>query len=140
MEEKKDLTVWQRLSKTFGPNSLLGMDDPTYKFDKKEILRTQNKAEYEKQKLEKQQTLFLNDNWKKIENNLYSQAVYYEPNRISAFYDYESMEYTPEISTALDIYAEESTTPNHDGFILQIYSESKRIKRSLLCDVCQMTQ
>ena len=134
MEEKKDLTVWQRLSKTFGPNSLLGMDDPTYKFDKKEILRTQNKAEYEKQKLEKQQTLFLNDNWKKIENNLYSQAVYYEPNRISAFYDYESMEYTPEISTALDIYAEESTTPNHDGFILQIYSESKRIK-SILADL-----
>ena len=134
MEENKNLTVWQRLSKTFGPNSLLGMDDPTYKFDKKEILRTQSKGEYEKGKLEMQQTLFLNDNWKKIENNLYSQAVYYEPNRISAFYDYESMEYTPEISTALDIYAEESTTPNHDGFILQIYSESKRIK-SILADL-----
>jgi hypothetical protein len=110
------------------------MDDPTYKFDKKEILRTQSKAEYEKGKLEMQQTLFLNDNWKKIENNLYSQAVYYEPNRISAFYDYESMEYTPEISTALDIYAEESTTPNQDGYILQIYSESKRIK-SILVDL-----
>jgi hypothetical protein len=38
------------------------------------------------------------------------------------------MEYTPEISAALDIYAEESTTTNEDGFILQIYSESKRIK------------
>jgi hypothetical protein len=38
------------------------------------------------------------------------------------------MEFTPEISTALDIYAEESTTPNQDGFILQIYSESKRVK------------
>jgi hypothetical protein len=38
------------------------------------------------------------------------------------------MEFTPEISTALDIYAEESTTPNQDGFILQVYSESKRIK------------
>jgi uncharacterized membrane protein YgcG len=38
------------------------------------------------------------------------------------------MEFTPEISTALDIYAEESTTPNQDGYILQIYSESKRVK------------
>jgi hypothetical protein len=38
------------------------------------------------------------------------------------------MEYTPEISAALDIYSEESTTTNEDGFILQIYSESKRIK------------
>jgi hypothetical protein len=35
---------------------------------------------------------------------------------------------TPEISAALDIYAEESTTTNEDGYILQIYSESKRIK------------
>jgi hypothetical protein len=44
------------------------------------------------------------------------------------------MEYTPEISAALDIYAEESTTPNEDGFVLQIYSESKRIK-SVLADL-----
>ena len=63
-----------------------------------------------------------------MENNLYSQAIYYEPTRLSSQYDYESMEYTPEISAALDIYAEESTTTNEDGFILQIYSESKRIK------------
>jgi len=131
-QNEKNLTIWQRLSKTFGPNSLLGMDDPTYKFDKKEILKTTDKSKFEKEKLEIQQTLFLSDNWKKIENNLYSQAVYYEPNRISAFYDYESMEYTPEISTALDIYAEESTTSNHDGFILQVYSESQRIKSILL--------
>ena len=49
-------------------------------------------------------------------------------------YDYESMEYTPEISTALDIYSEESTTPNQDGYVLQVYSESKRIK-SILVDL-----
>jgi hypothetical protein len=133
-QNEKNLTIWQRLSKTFGPNSLLGMDDPTYRFDKKEILKTTDKSKFEKEKLEIQQTLFLSDNWKKIENNLYSQAVYYEPNRMSAFYDYESMEYTPEISTALDIYAEESTTSNHDGYILQVYSESQRIK-SILVDL-----
>jgi len=131
MENNKKLTVWQRLSKTFGPDSTLGMDAPTYSFDKKELLKTTNKSDYENQKLQAQQTLYLNDTWKKIENNLYAQAVYYEPNRISAFYDYESMEYTPEISTALDIYAEESTTPNQDGFIIQVYSESKRIKNIL---------
>jgi hypothetical protein len=44
------------------------------------------------------------------------------------------MEYTPEISAALDIYSEESTTTNEDGFILQIFSESKRIK-SVLADL-----
>ncbi len=129
-----NLTIWQRLSKTFGPNSLLGMDYPTYKLDKKVLLKTTDKKEYEKEKLQYQQSVFLNNQWAKIENNLYTQAIYYEPNRIASFYDYESMEFTPEISTALDIYSEESTTPNQDGYLLQIYSESKRIK-SILVDL-----
>jgi len=131
---EQNLTVWQRLSKTFGPNSLLGQDYPTFKFDKKEILRTKSREEYEKEKLQAQQSFYLAGQWTKVENNLYSQAIYYEPSRLSAQYDYESMEYTPEISAALDIYAEESTTTNEDGFILQIYSESKRIK-SVLADL-----
>jgi hypothetical protein len=127
-ENNNNLTVWQRLSQTFGPNSLLGQDYPTFTFDKKELLRTKSREEYEKEKLQAQQTFYLTNQWAKVENNLYSQAIYYEPSRLSAQYDYESMEYTPEISAALDIYAEESTTTNEDGFILQIYSESKRIK------------
>jgi hypothetical protein len=44
------------------------------------------------------------------------------------------MEFTPEIGAALDIYSEESTTINQDGFMLQIYSESRRIK-SILADL-----
>jgi hypothetical protein len=126
-----NLTVWQRLGQAFGPNSLLGQDYPTFKFDKKELLRTQDKATYDREKLQAQQTFYIGNQWAKIENNLYSQAIYYEPSRLSATYDYESMEYTPEISAALDIYAEESTTVNEDGFMLQIYSESKRIKAVL---------
>jgi hypothetical protein len=134
MSTPKNNTVWQRLSRALGPNALLNQDFPVYKFDKKEILRTQDKAEYEKEKLQAQQSAYLSNQFAKVESNLYNQAVYYEPNRLSAYYDYESMEYTPEISAALDIYAEESTTPNEDGFILQIYSESKRIK-SVLADL-----
>ena len=131
---EKNLTVWQRLSQAFGPNSLLNQDYPTLKFDKKELLRTQDKEQYEREKLQAQQTFYLSNQWAKVENNMYSQAVYYEPTRLASVYDYESMEYTPEISAALDIYAEESTTTNEDGFILQIYSESKRIK-SVLADL-----
>jgi hypothetical protein len=41
---------------------------------------------------------------------------------------------TPEISAALDTFSEESTTPNQEGQMLQIYSESKRIK-SILTDL-----
>jgi len=123
-----NFTIWQRLTRVFGPDSTLGQQPPVYKFDKKELLKTDDKQEFEKQKLQAQQSYYLGQQWSKIENNLYTQAVYYEPTRLASYYDYESMEYTPEISAALDIYAEESTTTNEDGFILQIYSESSRIK------------
>jgi hypothetical protein len=134
MEQKNNLTVWQRLSHAFGPNALLNQDYPTYKFDKKELLRTPSKQEYDKELLQAQQTYYLANQWTKIESNLYTQAVYYEPTRLASFYDYESMEYTPEISAALDIYGEESTTVDQNGNMLQIYSESKRIK-SILADL-----
>ena len=132
--KNNNLTVWQRLSQTFGPNSLLNQDYPTFKFDKKELLKTTSQQEYEKAKLQAQQTVYLASQWTKIENNLYTQGVYFEPTRLASYYDYESMEYTPEISAALDIYAEESTTADQNGYILQIYSESKRIK-SVLTDL-----
>ena len=132
--QNNDLTVWQRLSQAFGPNSLLNQDYPVYKLDKKELLKTTSKAEYEREKLQAQQTYYLANQWTKIESNLYTQAVYYEPTRLASFYDYESMEYTPEISAALDIYGEESTTVDQNGYMLQIYSESKRIK-GILADL-----
>jgi len=134
MADNNKYTVWQRLNRVFGPDSTMDQQYPTYKFDKKEILKTNSKQEYEREKLQAQQTLYLGQQWQKVENNLYSQSVYYEPTRLASFYDYESMEYTPEISAALDIYSEESTTPDEDGYILQIYSESNRIK-SILADL-----
>ena len=134
MENNQNLTVWQRLTKTFGPYSLLGQDYPTYQYDKTELLKTTSKQQYEKEKLQAQQTYYLANQWTKIENNLYTQATYYEPSRLASFYDFESMEYTPEISAALDIYGEESTTVNQDGQMVQVYSDSQRIK-SILSDL-----
>ena len=65
----QNLTIWQRLSKTFGPNSLLGQDLPTYSLDKKELLKTTDKQEYEKEKLQAQQSMYLSGQWAKIEKN-----------------------------------------------------------------------
>ena len=130
MAEQK-ITIWQRLSKAFGPSSTMDQQSPVFKFDKKELLKTTNKQEYETEKLQAQQTMYIGQQWQKVESNLYQQAVYYEPTRMASYYDYESMEYTPEISAALDIYAEESTTPDQEGLILKVYSESKRIKQVL---------
>ena len=77
----QNLTVWQRLTQAFGPYSLLGQDYPTYKYDKTELLKTNSKQQYEKEKLQAQQTFYLSNQWTKIENNLYTQATYYEPTR-----------------------------------------------------------
>ena len=88
-------------------------------------------TDFEKEKLQLQQSLYLANQWQKIDNELYTKSIYYEPNRLASYYDYESMEFTPEISAALDIYSEESTTPSEKGYMLTIYSESSRIKSIL---------
>jgi hypothetical protein len=130
MAEKNRMTIFQRLNNLFGAE---GPQAPkrTYNFDKKDILKTTSKVDYERTKLELQQGQYLANQWQKIESQLYSQAVYYEPTRLASYYDYESMEFTPEISAALDIVSEESCTISERGYMLNIYSESKRIKAIL---------
>jgi len=132
----ENLTIYQRLGKLFGPAGPTSTE-PTYqkfKLGSQEILKTDSKKEYEEQKLQLQQSMYLSNQWQKIDNELYTKSIYYEPTRLASYYDYESMEFTPEISAALDIYAEESTTPSEKGYILSIQSESTRIK-SILGDL-----
>jgi hypothetical protein len=120
------LTIYQRLNKTLGNE----VDGPKYVIDPSSFDGLSG-AELDQKKLEAQQTLYLQNQWKKIDNELYQKAVYYEPTRIASYYDYEAMEYTPEISVALDIFAEEATTANENGKVLTIYSDSSRIKKEL---------
>jgi hypothetical protein len=127
-----NLTVFQRLTKIFGfPGKVTPEEAPSFKFDKEEILKTSSREEYEKAMLQAQQTQYIADKFSKLDQSLYNQSVYYEPNRLSMYYDVESMEFTPEISAALDIYAEESTTLSEKGDLLTIFSESDRIKSTL---------
>jgi len=125
-------TVFQKLTRMFGfPGQVKQEKAPTFQFSKDELLKTDSREEYEKALLQAQQSQYLADKWIKLDQSLYNQSIYYEPNRLAAYYDYESMEFTPEISAALDIYAEESTTMSEKGEILTIYSESDRIKNIL---------
>jgi hypothetical protein len=129
----QNITVFQKLTKMFG---FVGMEkpeqqNPSFNFSKEELLKTSSKEEFDKTLLQAQQSQYIADKWAKLDQSLYNQSVYYEPNRLAAYYDYESMEFTPEISAALDIYAEETTTPSEKGEILTIYSESDRIKSIL---------
>ena len=127
-----NLTVFQKLTRVFGfPGKTKPENMPSFNFSKDELLKTDSREEYEKALLQAQQSQYIADKWTKLDQSLYNQSVYYEPNRLAAYYDYESMEFTPEISAALDIYAEESTTLSEKGEILTIYSESDRVKNIL---------
>ena len=127
----QNLTIFQRLTKIFGYQGQTPQP-PSFNFSKEELLTTNDPMEYERERLKLQQSQYLFDKWAKVDNSMYNQSVYYEPNRIAAYYDFESMEFTPEVSAALDIYAEESTTMSEKGFILNVYSESKRVKNILI--------
>ena len=132
MADNKNLTVWQKLGVLFGPDKKPLITQPkSYSIDSKELLKTKSKEEFNKEKLQAQQTYFLKNQWEKVDNTLYQQAVFYETTRIASYTDFESMEFFPEISAALDILMEESTTQNHKGKVLEIYSESERVKRVL---------
>ena len=135
MAKQQDMTIFQRLTKTFGfQGNTISPPPPAFQFSKDELLKTDSKEEYENALLQAKQTQYIADKWSKLDMSLYNQSVYYEPNRLSAYYDYESMEFTPEVSAALDIYAEESTTKSEKGQILTIHSDSKRIN-SILDDL-----
>ena len=48
--------------------------------------------------------------------------------RMSRYSDFSEMEATPEIASALDIYAEESVSVDENGRCLHIYSENRKIQ------------
>jgi hypothetical protein len=124
-------TVFQQLSDLFGPERASKENKSRYSLNDKELLKTQSKEEYEFEKLQLQQDAFLNNQWKKVDNEIYQHSIYYETTRLASYADYEGMEFFPEIAAALDIFMEESTTPNGEGRILNIFSESKRVRRIL---------
>ena len=124
-------TIFQQLSDLFGPERSTRENKSRYSLNDKELLKTQSKEEYDFQKLQLQQDAFLNNQWKKVDNEIYQHSIYYETTRLASYADYEGMEFFPEIAAALDIFMEESTTPNGEGRILNIFSESKRVRRVL---------
>ena len=103
---EQNYTVFQKLTRMFGfPGQVKKDQTPSFNFNKDELLKTDSREEYEKAMLQAQQSTYIADKWAKLDQNLYNQSVYYEPNRLAAYYDYESMEFTPEVSAALDIYS-----------------------------------
>lgn len=130
MSEKKQ-TIFNKLNQVLNPDNVsLKTQQPSkrYNIGQNELIRTNDKEEYERAKLQALQNKHLGKTWRKVETGLFQQSINYETSRISSYSDFETMEFYPTIAAALDIMMEESTTVNDSGKILNIYSESKRIK------------
>ena len=127
---KNNLTIFQKLGKILGPDGFKTKEITPQRFNinKDVLLKTTDKQEYEVAKLQAQQNKYLGQVWKKVETGLFQQAVNYETTRIGSYSDFEAMEFYPEIAAALDIMMEESTTLNSYGRMINVYSESKRVK------------
>jgi len=132
-DENKNLTVYQKLFYLFGqpggPKS--NITNSKYSLTDNDLIVTQSKQDFQKEKLQLQQQKYLESQWAKVDNELYQKSVFYETSRLASYMDYEAMEFTPEIAVALDIMSEESCTLNEKGQIMSIYSDSSRIKKVL---------
>ena len=130
----KNLTIFQKLGRIVGPESVRKstiQNTQRYSIGNTELIKTDNKADYERAKLQAQQNKYLGQTWKKVESGLFQQAINYETTRIGSYSDFEAMEFYPTIAAALDVMMEESTTVNDNGRIINIYSDSKRVKSIL---------
>ena len=78
----------------------------------------------------------LRDRFNRVRTSSYNQysrdfTLSYQAARIELFRDYDTMDMDPIISSALDIYADESVTKNELGEILIIHSSNDNIKQIL---------
>ena len=135
---EQNLTIFQRMGILLGPNNenKRKINKPQRPVDP--LLVTTSPEEFKQTKTELQQQKYINDLWGKVENDMYARSIHNEPTRMAAYYDFESMEFFPEIAAALDIMSEEATVPSEQGKVLTIFSESERV-RSILQDLFNKT-
>ena len=71
--------------------------------------------------------------FRKNQSTVYSTAMsaYGTYDRMARYSDFSEMEYTPEISSALDIYSEETVASDEHGKVLHVYSENPTIDKLL---------
>lgn len=73
------------------------------------------------------------DVFKKAHSNVYNATIsaYGSFDRMSRYSDFSEMEATAEICSALDIYAEETVSPDEQGNVLHIYSDNRKVHELL---------
>jgi hypothetical protein len=124
-QELDDRNFFGRLKKLFSTNAIVTVD----KDGKRKVVDTEDRQ---------YNTNFVNlrDRYTKLQRSYYetsqgAQSMAYHQVRRELFRDYDAMDQDPIISSALDIYADESTTKNEYGDVLQIKSTNENIREVL---------
>ena len=133
-EEKKGGTIYQQLNSFLNLGSMdVQTAQPTVSAstppkETKIIIKGASPEEIHKKGLELEQKRELQNKFFRTTDRGFQKALQYEAARLPAYIDYEGMEYYPIISSALDLFMEESTTIGLNGKMLNIYSNKERIK------------
>ncbi len=124
-QQLDDRSFFGRLKKLFSTNAIVTVD----KDGKRKVVDTEERQS---------STNFVNlrDRYTKLqrsyyENNQGAQSMAYHQVRRELFRDYDAMDQDPIIGSALDIYADESTTKNEYGDVLQIKSTNENVRDML---------
>ncbi len=124
-QEIDDRSFFGRLKKLFSTNAIVTVD----RDGKRRVVDVEDRQS---------NTNFVNlrDRYTKLqrsyyENNQGAQSMAYHQVRRELFRDYDAMDSDPIISSALDIYSDESTTKNEYGDVLQIKSTNENVRELL---------
>jgi hypothetical protein len=124
-QELDDRSFFGRLKKLFSTNAVVTVD----KDGKRKVVDVEDRQS---------NTNFVNlrDRYTKLQRSYFethqgAQSMAYHQVRRELFRDYDAMDQDPIISSALDIYADESTTKNEYGDVLQIKSTNENVRELL---------
>ena len=124
-QELDDRSFFGRLKKLFSTQAIVTVD----KDGKRKVVDTDDRQ---------MNTNFVNlrDRYTKLQRSYYetnqgAQSMAYHQVRRELFRDYDAMDSDPIISSALDIYADESTTKNEYGDVIQIKSTNENVREML---------
>jgi hypothetical protein len=118
-----DTTLFGRLRRLFS-TSVVVRNVGGKKLKVSDTSRTQSIAH--NNLIDRYQKLFTNSGLSGYSDSLLTKSM-----RLNLFKDYESMDSDPIVSSALDIYADESTMKSEYGDVLQIKTDNDQIKQIL---------
>jgi len=126
MAEQQQSTFFQRLTKLFSTQAVVKID----KDGKRKVVDVDDRQQGSTNLMN------LRDRYTKLQrgfagDQMAAQSMAYHQVRRELFRDYDAMDNDPIISSALDIYSDESTLKNEFGDVIQIKTQNEKVKALL---------